>query len=180
MQNNVFIIRPAKPARYIENVAAAEYGIKVGGDGMAGIEGEVVIGRPVDVVFDYVADQRNEPQYNPHMIRAEKVTEGPVRQGTVFRSAVASMGRTADMRIECTACRRPVLFASATTMRQADFTVTLTFEPVPDGTRMRWSEQVAPKGGFKLLAPLITWMGKRQEDRIWTSMKRQLEAARPG
>jgi hypothetical protein len=35
------------------------------GNGMAGIEGEIVIGRPVDVVFDYVADQRNEQQYNP-------------------------------------------------------------------------------------------------------------------
>jgi hypothetical protein len=28
---------------------------------MARIEGEIVIGRPMDVVFDYVADQRNEP-----------------------------------------------------------------------------------------------------------------------
>ena len=28
---------------------------------MAKIEGEIVIGRPVDVVFDMVADQRNEP-----------------------------------------------------------------------------------------------------------------------
>jgi len=25
---------------------------------------------PVDVVFDYVADQSNEPQYNPRMVRA--------------------------------------------------------------------------------------------------------------
>jgi len=43
---------------------------------MAVIEGEVVIGRPVEVVFDYVADQRNEPRYNPRMVRAEKVTRG--------------------------------------------------------------------------------------------------------
>lgn len=144
---------------------------------MASIEGEVVIGRPVDVVFDYVADQYNEPQYNPRMVRAEKVTQGPVGPGTVFRSAVASMGRTAVMWIEYTAYQRPALLASTTAMRQADFTVTLTFEPVPDGTRMRWSEQVAPKGSLKLLLPLITWMGRRQEHRIWTSMKRQLEAA---
>jgi uncharacterized membrane protein len=44
------------------------------GNGMAKIEGEIVIGRPVDTVFDYVADQSNEPQYNPHMVRAEKIT----------------------------------------------------------------------------------------------------------
>lgn len=143
---------------------------------MAGIvEGEVVIGLPVDVVFDYVADQRNEPQYNPHMVRAEKVTEGPVGRGTVFHSAVTSMGRTAGMRIEYTVYERPALLASTTTMRQADFTATLTFEPVPAGTRMRWSEQVRPKGGFRLLTPMITWMGRRQEQTIWASMKRHLE-----
>jgi uncharacterized protein YndB with AHSA1/START domain len=144
---------------------------------MAAIEGEVVIGRPVDVVFDYVADQRNEPQYNPRMVRAEKITDGPVGRGTVFRSAVASLGRTAEMRIECTAYQRPVLLASTTTMRQADFTVRLLFESVPGGTRMRWSEQVGPKHGFKLAGPLITWIGRRQERAIWTSMKRRLEAS---
>lgn len=144
---------------------------------MAGIEGEVVIGRPVEVVFDYVADQRNEPQYNPRMVRAEKVTEGPIGPGTVFRSAVASMGRTAEMQIECTAHQRPTLLASTTTMRLADFSVTLTFAPVPGGTRMRWSEHVRLKRGFKLAAPLIIWIGRRQEQAIWTSMKRHLEAA---
>jgi hypothetical protein len=38
-------------------------GIDAGqGNGMAGIRGEIIIARPVDVVFDYVADQSNEPQ----------------------------------------------------------------------------------------------------------------------
>jgi hypothetical protein len=45
---------------------------------MAGIEGEILIGQPLDVVFDYVADQSNKPQYNPRMVRAEKITLGPV------------------------------------------------------------------------------------------------------
>jgi uncharacterized protein YndB with AHSA1/START domain len=144
---------------------------------MARIKGEVIIRRPPDVVFDYVADQRNEPQYNPRMVRTEKITEGPVGQGTVFRSAVAFAGRTADMRIECTAYERPMMLASTTTMRQAVFTVNLTFEPVPAGTRMRWSEQVRPRGGFRLLTPVITRMGRRQERTIWASMKQHLEAA---
>ena len=52
---------------------------------MASIEGEILIGRPVDVVFDYVADQGNEPQCNPQMVRAEKITPGPVGKGTRFR-----------------------------------------------------------------------------------------------
>ena len=144
---------------------------------MARIDGEIVIDIPVDVVFDYVADQSNEPQYNPRMVRAEKITPGPVGTGTRFRSAVASMGHTVEMLIECTGYDRPTRLSSATTMRQADISYTLTFEPAASGTRMRWSGQVRPKGALKLLGPLITRLGRHQEQRIWASLKQHLEAA---
>jgi hypothetical protein len=61
---------------------------------VARIEDEIVIGHPADVVSDYVADQSNEPQFNPAHVRPEKITAGPVGKGTRFRPAVASMGRT--------------------------------------------------------------------------------------
>jgi hypothetical protein len=131
----------------------------------------------VDVVFDYVADQSNEPQCNPQMVRAEKITPGPVGKGTRFRSAVASRGRTAEMLIECTGCDRPGLLQSTTTMAQAGISYTLAFEPAGAGTGMRWSGQVRPKGAFRLLGPVITWLGIRQEQRIWASLKKHLEAA---
>jgi uncharacterized protein YndB with AHSA1/START domain len=146
---------------------------------MTRIEGEIVIGRPVEVVFDYVADQSNEPHYNPQMVRAEKITAGPVGKGTRFRSAVASRGRTAEMLIECTGYDRPRLLASTTTMDQADISYTLTFEPTTTGTRMRWSGRVRPKGTLRLLGPVITWLGIRQERRIWAGLKKHLETPLP-
>ena len=144
---------------------------------MARIEGEIIIGRPVDVVFDYVADQSNEPRYNPQMLRAEKITPGPVGKGTRFRSAMASGRRTVEMLIECIGYDRPALFATTTTMDQADISYMLTFEPGASGTRMRWSGQVRPKGVFRLLCPVITRMGIRQEQRIWASLKEHMEGA---
>jgi hypothetical protein len=111
------------------------------------------------------------------MVRAEKITPGPVGQGTRFRSAVASMGRPAEMLIECTGYDRPALLASTTTMRQADISYKLSFEPAGAGTRMRWAGQVRPKGAFRLLGPVITWLGIRQERRIWASLKKHLETA---
>ena len=148
---------------------------------MATVKGEIVIGRPVDVVFDYVADQSNEPRYNPRMVRAEKVTQGPVGKGTRFRSAVRAGGRTADLLCEITACDRPRLLESFTTMAQADFSYTLRFEPASRGsTRMRWSGRIRPKGGYRLLGPLFGWLGARQELGIWTAMKQLLEAAAVG
>ena len=83
------------------------------------------------------------------------------------------------MRIELTGYDRPAWLAERTTMRQADIDGTLTFEPVPDGTRMHWSWHARPKGPSKLLAPVINWMGKHQERTVWAAMKRYLEAPQP-
>jgi hypothetical protein len=109
------------------------------------------------------------------MVRAQKITPGPVGKGTRFRSAVASGGRTAQMLIECTGYDRPRMLASTTTMRQADISYTLRFEPAGAGTRMRWAGRVRPKGALRLAGPLITWLGIRQERRIWANLKTHLE-----
>ena len=38
---------------------------------MSHIEGEIVIARPPEAIFDFVADECNEPRFNPKMVRAE-------------------------------------------------------------------------------------------------------------
>jgi Polyketide cyclase / dehydrase and lipid transport len=101
---------------------------------------------------------------------------GPI---AVFHSAAKSMGRAAEMRIDLTGYDRPAWLAERSPMRQADIDGTLTFEPVPDGTRMHWSWHVRPKGPSKLLAPVINWISKRQERTVWAAMKRYLEAPQP-
>jgi hypothetical protein len=147
---------------------------------MATIEGKITIARPPEAVFDFVADERNEPRYNPHMVRADKITVGPVGKGTVFRSAARAMGHTTEMTTRLTGCDRPGWLASRTATRQADIDGTLSFDPVPGGTRMRWCWHVHPKGAARLAAPVITVLGRRQERAIWASMKRCLEAAGAG
>jgi carbon monoxide dehydrogenase subunit G len=142
---------------------------------MVRVEGEILIHRPVEEVFDFVADERNEPRYNARMRRAEKITEGPIGLGTRYRAEVVSVGRSVPMVIEFTGYERPRRLASKTTMSSMDIRYTLTFEPLPEGTRMRWSGDVEPRGILKLMGPLVAWMGRRQELRIWTSLKRFLE-----
>ena len=142
---------------------------------MARIVGEIIIGGPAEAVFDFEADQRNEPRYNPRMARAAEVSDGLVGKGTVFRSSARFMGRTAEMRSELTGYDRPGRLASRTTTEQADIDGTLT----PGGTRMRWSWTVRPRGGARVLALVISWIGRRQEQAIWVSMKRYLETPQP-
>lgn len=144
---------------------------------MACIEGEVLIRRPIEEVFDFVADERTEPTYNRNMAVAEKITDGPIGVGTRFRATVRARSRALSMYIEYTGFDRPRLIASTTRTGMADFTGTLTFIPTTEGTRLRWSWNAWPKRAGRLLAPLFTLVGARQERRTWTELRDHLEAA---
>lgn len=140
------------------------------------IEGEIVVKRPVEEVFDFAADARNEPRYNPNMRRAEQLTDGPIGVGTRFRAEMTSMRRTIPMVTELTAYQRPQQYAATTHLSLMDTQGTVTFEPVPEGTLLRWAWQVEPRGALRLVAPIVARIGRRQEHAIWAGLKRVLEA----
>ncbi len=147
---------------------------------MPRVEGDLVIERPVEDVFDFVADERNEPRYNPRMLRAEKLSAGPIGAGTRFRAEMKMKGRRrlVEMTTEFTGYERPHRLASATHFTSMEIHGSLTFEPVPEGTRMRWQWNLEPRGLLKLVGPLIVRMGRRQEQAVWSGLKRLLE--KPG
>jgi uncharacterized protein YndB with AHSA1/START domain len=139
------------------------------------VEGNIVIDRPLEEVFDFVADERNEPRYNSQMTRAEKISPGPIGVGTQFHSVMTGLGGTADMTIEFTAFERPKRIAETTHLSNMDIRGELLFERVPRGTRMTWTWDIQPRGLLMLMGPLIRLMGERQERTIWTGLKQVLE-----
>jgi uncharacterized protein YndB with AHSA1/START domain len=139
------------------------------------IEGEIVVARPPEIVFDAVADERREPEYNPDMLTVEKVTPGPIDVGTRFRAVHTGLRRPVAMDTVLTRYERPTRLSLASTMGWSDVEGTVTFEAVPGGTRMRWSWQVRTKGAYRLLGPLTTLVGGRQEAAVWAGLKRLLE-----
>ena len=156
---------------------------------MTVIDGEIVIERPVEDVFDFVADERNEPRFNSRMSRVELLTPEPVGAGSQFLAESRMMRRTFDVTVEYTDFERPRLIGSRSRStprgregRPLLIEGSLTFEPVPEGTRMRWSWQVETPGALRLVSPLLAWMGRRQEQAVWTALKHLLEqpqATRP-
>lgn len=148
---------------------------------MARIDGEIVIHRPVEEVFDFVADERNEPRYNPRMVSAELTSSEPIRLGSRFRAELKTGRRTMPMMVEFTGFDRPRRLASSTHSSMMETVGALTFEPAPDGTRMRWSWDVQPRGFLRLMPGIVGLLGRRQERSIWGSLKRLLESERePG
>ena len=85
---------------------------------MARVDGEIVILRPVEEVFDFVADERNEPRYvlpwirrepgySPPMVRSELFSVGPIGLGARFLAELETRGRTIPMVVEFTGYERP-------------------------------------------------------------------------
>ena len=145
---------------------------------MALVEGSVVIDRPVEEVFDFVADGCHEPQYHPEMRRVDKLTEGPVGTGTRFRAEIAGRGRPVTMTTEFIGVERPRRIDETSSWRGWSSSGHLSFDPVPAGTLMSWSWDVRPKGVMRTMGPLVRSIGRRQERRIWTALKGLLEEHR--
>jgi Polyketide cyclase / dehydrase and lipid transport len=149
---------------------------------MTRIAGQIVTGAPADVVCGFVAGQRSEPACNPHMVPSATVT--PAGTGSQFRSAVRSGGRLAEMAIEYAGLQRPSRLASTTRLAQAEFSGTVRFGPAGAGTRLRWSWDARFTWPLRWLAPVLAWVGGRQERATWAGLKRYLEssphAAGPG
>jgi hypothetical protein len=143
---------------------------------MPEITGEVVIDRTVGEVFDFVADERTEPLYNPALLASKKLTSGPIGAGTRFAAVHAPARHPVEMTIEVTEYDRPRTFGSRTTMSWADVRGTLTFEAAGAGTRMRWAWHVQPKRFARILTPVIGIVGRRQERAVWEGLKRYLES----
>lgn len=142
---------------------------------MTNVTGSILINRPPEAVFDIVADERNEPAYNPALISSQLLTGEPIGVGSRFK-AVHSSGRgPLEMNVELTEYDAPRRLASVTHTSWADIEGAVTFQPEGASTRMTWSWNVQPKGFAKILTPFVGVIGGRQERACWEGLKHYME-----
>lgn len=112
------------------------------------VMGELVIARPVDEVFDIVADKRSELSA-PHGL---------------------------DGLVTSTAVQRPEFISWTLSSPRATAAGTMRFEPVAVGTRLRWCWTVRPRGIWRLVAAVLMGIGERRQQRMWAALKTEVEA----
>jgi uncharacterized protein YndB with AHSA1/START domain len=89
----------------------------------------VVIDRPIEDVFAFLADGENDPKCSTRVLEIRKTTEGPPGVGTIYKSTVKDAGMKTQREFELTEFDAP--------------------------TRIRWAERsknavTAPEGGYDL------------------------------
>ena len=143
---------------------------------MASIAGELVINRPVDEVFHFVADEQNEPRYNPRIRRAEKLSPGPIGRGTRFRFEAVTLGsdRWNDDPVHDLRAAQAAGVVHPHGRRRHPRKRRVSTRS-PDGTRMSWSWEMRLRGLYRLLTPIVVSAGRRQEQATWAGLKRFLE-----
>jgi carbon monoxide dehydrogenase subunit G len=145
---------------------------------MAHINGEITIAAPAEQVFDMIADERNEPRYNPRIARAEKTSQGPVGPGTRFTAQPGGMGAAGVMTVEIVGYDRPRRLVTSIRSSYLDVDGTLTFDQADGGTRMRWSWDMRLRGAMRALSPVVRAIGPRWEHRNWAGLKQFMESGR--
>ena len=145
---------------------------------MAHIRGQVTIDAPVEEVFDVVADERNEPAYNPRIVHAQKIGDGPVGAGSRFVARPRGTGAGGAMTVDVLEYDRPHRLHNEVRSGYLHVDGEVTFEPVAGGTRLRWDWDMRLVGWTRLLSPLLALVGPRWERRNWVGLKHHLESTR--
>jgi len=60
---------------------------------MVNVETTIVIHRPIEEVFAYITDARNQPQWDSGLVEVRQTPESPVGVGTRVTEVLKFMGR---------------------------------------------------------------------------------------
>jgi hypothetical protein len=143
------------------------------------IEGRTLFARTPEEMFDFLADPRHEPAYNPLVVAARKETPGPIRPGSLFVQRVRSFGRVGEASIVLVDCQRPHYLTWTIASTGMDVRGHEEITEDRDRTLVHWSWDFRPRGPLRLLGPLVGWAGRRLERKVWADMKNHLETHEP-
>ena len=147
---------------------------------MIRVAAAVEIARPAEEVFAFLADIGNAPRWQRGVVSSHKVSEGPMRVGTRFTESMQVMGMKFDANCEVTAFEPPRRLTMVADGKLVHYEGTFTFEPAPVGTRLSVNAQVALKGFWRLLAPLMGGEIRKESQAELEDIRKALEATRQG
>ncbi len=142
---------------------------------MARVESSIVIERPVEEVFDFVTDPRNEALWSSLIVEQEKTSEGPTGVGTSLRNTVRFLGRQFDMTFEITEHEINKRNCIRTVSGPIPATGYRIVEPVKGGTRFTQITEGEVGGFFRLAEPLVIRAARRQYETDLAALKDVLE-----
>lgn len=141
------------------------------------IETELEIERPAGEVFEYLADGENLPRWMDEFTEVEKVSDGPVGEGTTYRYTMKRGNVSTFKWSEFEPGRKvawqglPIDAGMGSLEPRGSFEV----EPMSGGVRVRGTLRPRPRGFLRLLAPLMARSIRMESARDFLRLKLILE-----
>ena len=148
---------------------------------MAGrFDATVVVDRPIEEVFAFLADGTNDPKFSPRVLEISKTTDGPAGVGTVYASTVKDAGMKTKREFKLTEFEAPTKIRWA---EQSKNLITASeggydLEPAGDGaTRVTIHNVLEGHGLGKLLEGFALRAARKGADDFGKSIKAAVEAS---
>ncbi|HWK17406.1 MAG TPA: SRPBCC family protein [Solirubrobacteraceae bacterium] len=130
-------------------------------------------------VFSYLSDFSSTEEWDPGVVRAERLGEGPIAVGTRFHLVASFLGRENELTYDVVEYAPP----HAITLRGENATVVsldrITFEPLDGGTRVTYDAELTLKGPLKLADPLLGLAFGRVGGRALAGLRRTIGVRAP-
>ena len=144
---------------------------------MIPLKDRIVINRPIDQVFPYVANLNNQTHWMEDVISSKQVSEGPVGMGTKFQQDMKMMGRSLDTQYEITGYEYPTTMSFTGTSRgMMEFGGQYSFTPEGEGTAIDFDGYAKLTGVWRLVEPLFAGEVRRGFNKELSELKKVLEA----
>jgi hypothetical protein len=138
----------------------------------------VVIDRPIDEVFAFLADGENDPKFSSRVLEIAKTTDGPPGVGTVYASTVKDAGVKTKREFKLTE------FEAPSKIRWAEISKNLVtapeggydLAPAGDGTSVAFFNVLEGHGPGALIAGLALRSARKGADAFAQAIKVAVEA----
>ena len=138
---------------------------------------------PIDEVFDYLADFSTSAEWDPGVVSARRLDDGPVRAGSRFDVQVRFAGRTLPMTYRVTRADRPTRLELTGVSPRSTACDVIALDPDGEGhTRVTWTLEVTLTGWSRLaeplLGPLLRRLGRKAMDGLAVTLERRSRTRR--
>jgi uncharacterized membrane protein len=135
----------------------------------------VLISRPLDEVFEFVADVRNRPRWDDSVDSEELTSPEPIGVGSTVRTKLRSMGKDYEYTWEIVEHEPPRRMKVESTSGPFPTTLEFQFADRDGGTQVSASVTGRPTGSMRLLQPMIARTTQKNLDRGYARLKTLLE-----
>lgn len=128
---------------------------------MIRIETREVIGRPIDEVFEFVSDVKNNPLWQSSIVEGRQTSSGSLGVGTTITTVSRYLGLRIKTDWEVIEYEPNKKYVAKSLSGRGQAKGSWSFEPVASGTCVDLVAEIGFSGLLRIVEPMLKFIGQR-------------------